>query len=126
LPALAAVAGVNTHEKWMPSPGCVTPTQFLFVINPKHQVSAKIPVSLIDFSVDTPPEVPDIITVKNGEAAVIPLIIETPKEESMNLKVGVGAQGEEPIFVANGIGKLPAGISAVLDKHTINLPVEAG
>lgn len=85
----------------------------------------EFPTTLIDYGVDVPPGLEDPIKIQKGQTRVIPLTLMAPKEKPLNVKIGVVAEGEEATFSSVGLDKLPAGLSAILDKRNINLPAEA-
>lgn len=96
------------------------------VINQQQIAANEITTTLIDYTVDLPPGLPDPIVMKKGQTRVIPLTIMAPIEKPLNVKVGVVAEGEEAAFTGIGQENLPIGISATIDKREVNLPAQAG
>jgi hypothetical protein len=104
----------------------VTAVAIGFVVN-QQLTTATItvgptPIVGIDFGVETPQE--DPIMMKKGETKIIPLNIMAPRDKPLNLKVGVVGENDDTLFILTGQQKLPAGISVILDKNNVNLPVE--
>jgi|GEM_PF-5929350 hypothetical protein len=82
----------------------------------------KIQVSEIDYSLSIP--VRNIVMTAN-ETVVIPVGVSYPQEKSLHIKTGVTVPHNESFFIDTGKDNLPVGISAVLDKRTVDLPALA-